>query len=186
MTLHDDRIFIRHFSWVLLALVGITIFFIFLSFLIVGVTGVDSHSGYTYVKYAQNHPQASGAAAMKQAAGAAGTQGGGAQASAAASSSSKSVATNGGSPDGQTIWKAHCSACHATGVAGAPKIGDKKAWGPILAKTEMPTLYKHAINGFHGERGYMPPKGGASSLSDAEVKAAVDYMVKQSGGHPGS
>ena len=102
----------------------------------------------------------------------------------AAAGGTKSVASNGsgGKPDGEAIWKAHCSACHETGVAGAPKIGDTKEWGPILAKTSKAKLYDHAINGFKGQRGYMPPKGGASGLSDAEVKAAVDYMVGKSGG----
>ena len=177
MTLHDDRIFIRHFSWVLVALVAITIFFIFLAFLIVGETGVDGHSGYTYVQYMKQHP-----ATMGKSMGAAPAAPGGQQASAAASAGTTAVAANGGQPDGEAIWKAHCSACHASGVAGAPKIGDTKVWGPILARTDKATLYKHAIDGFKGERGYMPPKGGASGLSDAEVKAAVDYMVGKSGG----
>ncbi len=181
MTLHDDRTFMRHFSWVLLGLVAITIFFIFLAFLIVGLTGEDSHSGYTYVQYLKKHPHASAAAAKASAAAAS------AQQAATSARTAKLVASSGAAkPNGEALWKAHCSVCHATGVAGAPKIGDKKVWGAILAKTNMATLYKHAINGFHGERGVMPPKGGASSLSDAEVKAAVDYMVKQSGGNPGA
>lgn len=200
MTLHDDRTFMRHFSWVLMALVAITIFFIFLSFLIVGETGVDSHSGYTYVKYVKTHSAGGGSGgASQQAYG--GSSGGGQQGAAtagsaavaanssgshqgAATAGSAAVASNSGgsSPNGKAIWKAHCSACHATGAGGAPKIGDKKEWKPILAKTNRATLYKHAINGFKGKRGMMPPKGGASSLSDAEVKAAVDYMVGKSGG----
>lgn len=177
MTLHDDRTFVRHFSWVLVALVAITIFFIFLAFLIVGETGVDGHSGYTYVEYMQAHAAPAGSAG-----GAATAPKSSQQASAAGSAGSAAVAANGAKPDGAAIWKAHCSVCHANGVAGAPKIGDKKVWAPILAKTDTATLYKHAINGFKGERGYMPPKGGASGLTDAEVKAAVDYMVGKSGG----
>jgi len=178
MTLHDDRIFIRHFSWVLVALVVITIFFIFISFLIVGETGVDSHSGYSYVEYMQLHQVKASKRAAAQA-----SQSGNGQGSAMAAGAKSMAANNGGSkPDGEAIWKAHCSACHATGVAGAPKIGDKKEWSSILAKTDKATLYKHAINGFKGQRGYMPAKGGASSLSDADVKAAVDYMVGKSGG----
>lgn len=178
MTLHDDRTFMRHFSWVLVALVAITIFFIFISFLIVGETGVDSHSGYTYVEYMQSHPAKSSSSSAPQ-----GNQSGNGQGSATAAGTQSVAANNaGGKPDGEAIWKAHCSACHATGVAGAPKIGDNKEWAPILAKTSKANLYDHAINGFKGARGYMPPKGGASSLSDAEVKAAVDYMVGKSGG----
>lgn len=180
MTLHDDRTFIRHFSWVLVALVAITIFFIFMAFLIVGETGVDNHSGYSYVEYMKSHPGHSSSTAAQ---GSSQKSNGNGQGSAAAVGT-KSVASNGasGKPNGKAIWKAHCSACHETGVAGAPKIGDTKEWGPILAKTSKATLYKHAINGFKGKRGYMPPKGGASGLSDAEVKAAVDYMVGKSKG----
>lgn len=179
MTLHDDRTFMRHFSWVLMALVAITIFFIFLSFLIVGETGVDSHSGYTYVQYMKSHPASGASGSESQPS--AGQGGGGQQASATAGTAAV-AANSGGAPNGESIWKAHCSACHASGVAGAPKIGDTKEWKPILAKTDKATLYKHAINGFKGQRGYMPPKGGASGLTDAEVKAAVDYMVGKSGG----
>ncbi len=178
MTLHDDRVFIRHFSWVLVALVVITIFFIFISFLIVGETGVDSHSGYSYVEYMQLHQ----IKASKRAAAQSGKSGNGQGSAMAAGTKSVAANSSGSKPDGEAIWKAHCSACHATGVAGAPKIGDTKVWGAILAKTSKAKLYDHAINGFKGERGYMPPKGGASSLSDADVKAAVDYMVGKSGG----
>ncbi len=69
--------------------------------------------------------------------------------------------------------------CHGPGIAGAPKLGDKADWGPRIAKGKD-TLYKHAIEGFTGSKGVMPPKGGATTLSDDEVKTAVDYMVSQS------
>lgn len=72
---------------------------------------------------------------------------------------------------GETLYKQACQVCHAAGVAGAPKLGDKSAWAPRL-QTGMETLYKAAINGM----GAMPPRGG-SSASDADVKAAVDYMT---------
>lgn len=77
--------------------------------------------------------------------------------------------------DGKKIFDTSCAACHATGVAGAPKLGDKAAWAPRVAQG-ADTLYEHAIKGFQGKAGFMPPRGG-SSASDAEVKAAVDYMV---------
>ncbi len=79
---------------------------------------------------------------------------------------------------GKQVYEGLCVACHAAGVAGAPKFGDKAAWAPRIAQG-MDTLYMHSINGFQGKTGVMPPKGGNPSLSDAEVKAAVDYMVKQ-------
>jgi len=66
-----------------------------------------------------------------------------------------------------------CSMCHAAGVAGAPKPGDKSDWGPRIAQ------YKHALEGFNGNKGSMPARGG-STLPDDAIKAAVDYMVAQS------
>lgn len=79
-------------------------------------------------------------------------------------------------PDGKKIYDTACMACHGTGVAGAPKLGDKAAWSARIAQgTDV--LHGHAINGFQGKTGVMPPKGGNAALSDADVKAAVDYMV---------
>ena len=74
--------------------------------------------------------------------------------------------------DGKAVYDKTCMACHATGLAGAPKAADKAAWEPRL-KQGMEVLYATSIKG----KGAMPPKGGATHLSDAEVKAAVDYMV---------
>jgi cytochrome c5 len=88
-------------------------------------------------------------------------------------------ATGGNTAKGEDIYKQTCFACHAAGVAGAPKLGDKAAWGPRIAQG-IDTLYTHSIKGFQGKAGMMPPKGGNMALSDADVKAAVDYMVAQS------
>ena len=76
---------------------------------------------------------------------------------------------------GKALFNSTCTACHGAGIAGAPKFGDKAAWAPRIAQGKD-TLYQHAIKGFQGEFGTMPPKGG-SSAPDADVKAAVDYMV---------
>ena len=81
--------------------------------------------------------------------------------------------------DGQQVYQAGCIACHAAGVAGAPKLGDKGQWAKRIAKG-LETLYSGAVNGIQGPTGVMPAKGGNAALSDAEVKAAVDYMVAQS------
>jgi cytochrome c5 len=79
--------------------------------------------------------------------------------------------------DGQAVYNSACFACHTTGVAGAPKIGDKANWAPRIAQG-IDLLYKHSLEGYQGKAGYMPPKGGFAHLSDAHVKLAVDYMVK--------
>lgn len=86
---------------------------------------------------------------------------------------------------GKRIYDSACMICHDAGVAGAPKTGDEDGWAPRLTQG-MDTLYKHAIEGFAGEAGVMPPKGGRPDLSDDEVKAAVDYMVVKSGGEAGA
>ncbi len=76
--------------------------------------------------------------------------------------------------DGKAVYDQACSVCHAAGIAGAPKVGDKAAWAPRIAQGKD-TLYTHAIGGIRG----MPAKGGNASLADAEVKAAVDVMISQ-------
>lgn len=81
-----------------------------------------------------------------------------------------------GQGDGKADFETHCTACHGFGVAGAPKLGDKQAWQPRIVHG-IETLYKKAINGFSGKTGVMPPKGGFSALSDARIRAIVDYMV---------
>lgn len=81
--------------------------------------------------------------------------------------------------DGEGVYKAACSACHGLGVAGAPKFGDKGVWAPRIAKG-LDTLNKHAIEGFTGAAGMMPPKGGRTDIPDDLIKAGVDYMVNGS------
>jgi len=80
---------------------------------------------------------------------------------------------------GKSTFGKVCAMCHAAGVAGAPKPGDKADWGPRIAQGEE-TLYKHALEGYTGAKGMMPARGGGAALKDEEVKAAVDYMVAQS------
>jgi cytochrome c5 len=76
---------------------------------------------------------------------------------------------------GKTVYETNCAACHAAGVAGAPKVGDKAAWAPRL-KAGTEALHASALKG----KGAMPAKGGNAALADADVKAAVDYMAGQS------
>jgi cytochrome c5 len=77
-----------------------------------------------------------------------------------------------GKVDGKKVYESTCIACHGAGVANAPKFGDKKAWEPHLHHG-VGELYQTAMKG----KGAMPPKGGNLTLSEAEVKAAVDYML---------
>lgn len=76
---------------------------------------------------------------------------------------------------GKATYDTVCQVCHAAGVAGAPKVGDKAAWS-ARAQSGLDALHASALKG----KGAMPPKGGNPSLSDADVKAAVDYMVAAS------
>lgn len=76
--------------------------------------------------------------------------------------------------NGKAVYDASCQACHAAGVAGAPKLSDKPAWAPRISAGAAAMLAS-ALKG----KNAMPPKGGNLSLSDADVKAAVDYMVAQ-------
>ncbi len=81
---------------------------------------------------------------------------------------------------GKETYDSVCFACHAQGIAGSPKLGDKEAWGPRIANG-MDTLYDHSINGFTGETGaMMPAKGGRVDIADEDIKAAVDYMIAES------
>ena len=79
---------------------------------------------------------------------------------------------------GPQVYNSACLACHGAGIAGAPILGDVEAWTARIAQGSD-VLYDHAINGYTGELGYMPAKGGRTDLSDEEVAAAVDYMVAE-------
>lgn len=75
--------------------------------------------------------------------------------------------------NGEAVYQQVCAACHAAGVLNAPKPGDTAAWEPRLAKG-MDVMYASAINGI----GAMPAKGGRADMSDAAIKAAVDYLLQ--------
>jgi len=76
---------------------------------------------------------------------------------------------------GENTYKTICTGCHSTGALGAPKLGDKAAWAPRIAQG-IDVLYNSALKG----KNSMPAKGGSTSLSDADVKATVDYIVAAS------
>ena len=77
--------------------------------------------------------------------------------------------------DGKAVFDKVCTVCHTAGVAGAPKPGDKAAWAPRI-KTGMDALFQSVVKG----KGAMPPKAGNPALTDAEIRAAIEYMVSQS------
>jgi cytochrome c5 len=78
--------------------------------------------------------------------------------------------------DGEAVYAGLCVACHGSGAAGAPKLGDKKAWRPRIAQG-LETLIKHATEGYKA----MPPKGGGADLDPTEVARAVAWMADQGG-----
>ena len=81
-----------------------------------------------------------------------------------------------GGADGKAVYQSSCFACHGTGAAGAPKVGDRAAWEPRAAQG-IDTLVQHAIQG----KGAMPPKGGNMALGEAEIRAAIEHMLRETG-----
>tara|TARA_R110000868_G_scaffold41417_1_gene141637 strand:- start:542 stop:943 length:402 start_codon:yes stop_codon:yes gene_type:complete len=90
-------------------------------------------------------------------------------------SGSMQVAASDGPRSGKDVYTSKCATCHATGAAGAPKLGDAAAWSPRIGKG-IEVLYTSSIKGFNG----MPAKGLCFDCSDDELKASVDYMVENS------
>ena len=89
---------------------------------------------------------------------------------AAPAAAVKTTASSAGA--GEALYKQACVACHAAGVAGSPKFGDKTAWAPRI-QTGLDALTASVIKG----KGAMPPKGGAAAASDGDIRAAVEFMV---------
>jgi cytochrome c5 len=82
------------------------------------------------------------------------------------------TATGAMAADGKTVYDQTCNVCHAAGVAGAPKLGDKAAWAPRLA-VGKDALVASVVKG----KGAMPPKAGNAGLSEADIRAAVEYFA---------
>jgi len=80
---------------------------------------------------------------------------------------------------GEEVYRLACASCHDSGIGGAQVIGDRDGWRSRLSKG-MDVLVRHSIDGFSGAVGDMPPRGGQMQLSDAEVEAAVCYLIEQS------
>ena len=99
-----------------------------------------------------------------------------AAATAAAAAAAASQVAYGGTTDGSVIYQNLCAGCHASGAGGAPLM-ERSLWAPRIAQGKD-TLHKHAIEGFTGETGVMPPKGGNPALTDEQVIATVDWMIE--------
>ena len=102
-----------------------------------------------------------------------------ARAEAAAAGAATTEVAAAGPVNGESVYNAACFACHNTGVAGSPIIGDIPTWEPRIAQG-LEVLLDHAINGFQGATGVMPARGGNAALTDAQVSAAVEYMIQAS------
>ena len=175
MSTHDQKFF-DVFIMVIGSLVAITITLIFIARSVGAATQTQwVHEYPVYGEQVAKRLKPAGSAAVPGDAAATPPSAGEPAAGAVASTTEPVAATLSGSE----VFNQACNTCHGPGIAGAPKNGDKAAWAARIAQGNA-TLYKHALEGFQGAAGVMPPKGGWANLSAAEITAAVDYMVSQS------
>lgn len=167
----SDKVFLQHFSM----LIGILLLVMF------GLMGLAMHL-YSHNPPAENPQRAQEIRARIAPVGAAYAGDTGRAALLAAQDAAKKAAeaqvAYGGTLDGKTIFGNLCQTCHTNAATGAPVLTDKGAWAPRLAQG-LDTLFTHAIGGYTGTKGAMPAKGGNPSLTDAQVKATVQWMVNQ-------
>jgi cytochrome c5 len=167
----NDRDFFKVFSGLVAALVAVTVIFFVAAHVIVNSSNLKKVKGGDQAVAARIQPvgqvTVAGAETNNVASGASTVM----NALIPTANAAPSAAA------GKQVFEGTCVACHGAGVAGAPKFGDKAAWGPRVAKG-LPTLEQHALHGFQGKSGFMPPKGGNASLTDDQVKSAVMYMVE--------
>ncbi len=166
-----DRVFLRHFSMVI-------------GFLVLVMLALIAFALYLYAKHPPPANPAHAAevqARIDPIGGVYAGDTGRAALEAAKADAAKAAAAQvayGGTLDGKTIFSNLCQTCHTNAATGAPVITDKAAWAPRVAEG-IDTLVKHATQGFQGSKGVMPPRGGNPSLTDAQVKATVEWMVSQ-------
>lgn len=166
-----DKQFFLTFLGVTGALIFITIVVLVAANLIGGIGSPDEKSA-AQIKLAEQRIQPVGKVNLKSSP----AQGVAQAAPAAVAGAQPQAAAAPAAQDaGSRVYASICQACHMTGAAGAPVVGNAAVWAPRIAQG-VDILYASSLNG----KGAMPPKGGNPSLSDAEIKAAVDYMVKQS------
>ncbi len=165
---NHDLVFLKHFSQVILFLVGVTLALILLGLYINSKVEPEANPAAVAATEARIRPVGDAYAGSTGAAAQA------AAAAAAAAASAGQVAYD-GTLDGAVIYNALCGACHTSGAGGAPKL-EKAAWSARIAQG-METLDRHAIEGFQGSAGLMPAKGGNPALTDEQVIATVQWMV---------
>jgi cytochrome c5 len=165
---NQDLTFLKHFTLVIVFLMAVTAVLIFFanimhSFLPQETSPVAEQKTVERIRpVGQVYAGETGAAAM-------------AAAAEAARAAAASQVAYGGTTDGAVIYNNLCGSCHTAGVAGAPKL-DKAAWNARLARG-MDTLVRHAVEGYQGEAGLMPARGGNPALTDEQVAASVQWMV---------
>ena len=165
MSADHDRKFFDTFMLVLGILLGITIGLIILARIIAGnTTAVHKQEDPVYLQEVASRIAPAARVAVA-----------GQDNSALAPVAAEPAAAAADLP-GDTVYNQACVACHGAGIAGAPKMGDAAAWAPRIAQG-MDILHTHALQGFQGKAGYMPPKGGRTDLSDQSVINAVEYIV---------
>lgn len=168
MLRNHDRTFLRNFTIIIVALHVVALVLLLLA------RGLHNAQPME-----ENHAAVAAVEARLQPMGAVYAGASGVAARAAAAAAARDAAAGqvayGGTLDGQVIYDQLCGACHTAGVAGAPQL-TQAAWAPRIGKgTE--TLVQHAIDGFQGETGVMPPKGGNPALTDEQVAASVEWML---------
>lgn len=163
----DDQKFFNLFMVVIGALIGVTVFLIFLA---------RSIAADTQVAWVKEDPKYAAAVDERlEPAARVSLPGNEPAAGAVATTAPEAVAPVAAKLTGEQVYNAACFACHGSGVGGAPKFGDAAAWKPRVAQG-LTTLEKHALEGFQGKAGYMPPKGGRVDLSDEEIIGAVKFV----------
>jgi cytochrome c5 len=163
----EDQNFLNLFMVVIGALIGVTVFLIFLS------RTIADNSQLVWVK--QDPTYAAAVDLRIRPAAQVALSGEAPAAGALAVVAPEAAAPVAAKLTGEQVYNSACFACHGAGVGGAPKFGDAAAWTSRRAQGTA-TLNQHALQGFQGQTGFMPPKGGRVDLSDEEIISAVAFM----------